>query len=82
MNSASKVVRSLFAALFLAGVAVQSVLAAPAEVDPVEPQHWQLNMTPGVTSTAANAYHAHMIMFWICVICWSTLLSAYCNEVL
>lgn len=33
-----------------------------------EPVRWQLNMTPGVTSTSANAFHAHMIMLWICVI--------------
>ncbi len=33
-----------------------------------EPVRWQLNMTPGVTSTAANAFNAHMIMLWICVI--------------
>ena len=69
MNSVSKAVRSLCTAVALAGFSVQAALAAtPAEVDPVEPQHWQLNMTPGVTSTAANAYHGHMLMFWICVV--------------
>jgi len=28
----------------------------------------QLNMTPGVTATSQNAYQAHMIMLWICVV--------------
>ena len=29
---------------------------------------WQLNMTQGVTATSQNAYDAHMIMLWICVV--------------
>jgi cytochrome c oxidase subunit 2 len=33
-----------------------------------EPVRWQLNMIPGVTATSHNAYHAHMIMLWICVV--------------
>jgi cytochrome c oxidase subunit II len=33
----------------------------------IEPQRWQLNMTPGVTETAQAAYSMHMIMLWICV---------------
>jgi cytochrome c oxidase subunit 2 len=33
-----------------------------------EPVRWQLNMIPGVTATSQNAYHAHMIMLWICVV--------------
>ena len=32
-----------------------------------EPTRWQLNMTPGVTRTAENAYDMHMLMLWICV---------------
>ena len=32
-----------------------------------EPVKWQLNMTPGVTRTAENAYDMHMLMLWICV---------------
>ncbi len=32
------------------------------------PARWQLNMTPGVTQTARNAYTAHMIVLWVCVI--------------
>lgn len=50
----------------LAGLLASGLAFAQAE--PVEPVRWQLNMTPGVTSTAANAFHAHMIMLWICVI--------------
>ena len=33
-----------------------------------EPVRWQLNMIEGVTQTSQNAYHAHMIMLWICVV--------------
>ncbi|WP_439334242.1 cytochrome c oxidase subunit II [Tahibacter harae] len=32
------------------------------------PHRWQLNMAPGVTQTARNAYHAHMIALWVCVV--------------
>lgn len=39
-----------------------------AQVEPDEPVRWQLNMTPGVTATSANAYSAHMLMLWICVV--------------
>lgn len=30
------------------------------------PEPWQLNMSPGVTQTAHNAYSAHMLALWIC----------------
>jgi cytochrome c oxidase subunit 2 len=33
-----------------------------------EPTRWQLNLHEGVTQTSANAYNAHMIMLWICVV--------------
>jgi cytochrome c oxidase subunit 2 len=33
-----------------------------------EPVRWQLNLIEGVTQTSQNAYHAHMIMLWICVV--------------
>ncbi len=33
-----------------------------------EPVRWQLNMIPGVTATSQNAYDAHMIMLWICIV--------------
>ena len=32
------------------------------------PERWQLNMTQGVTDTAAEVYRLHMITFWICVV--------------
>ncbi|TXK64864.1 cytochrome c oxidase subunit II [Alkalisalibacterium limincola] len=32
------------------------------------PERWQLNMSPGVTQTAQNAYNAHMIGLWVCVV--------------
>lgn len=50
----------------LAGLLCTSMaLAASNGTDPVR---WQLNMIPGVTSTAANAYSAHMIMLWVCIV--------------
>lgn len=56
--------RPLGLAALLAGVAVPMLAGA----DPsIEPQPWQLNMTPGVTETAQAAYSMHMIMLWICV---------------
>ena len=42
-------------------------LAAFAD-DTKEPQHWQLNMTDGVTASSQNAYDSHMMMFWVCVV--------------
>jgi cytochrome c oxidase subunit 2 len=50
----------------LAGLLCTSM--ALAESAGTEPERWQLNMTPGVTQTAANAYHAHMIMLWVCIV--------------
>ncbi|TDR41262.1 cytochrome c oxidase subunit 2 [Tahibacter aquaticus] len=32
------------------------------------PARWQLNMGRGVTESAHNAYHAHMIALWVCVV--------------
>ena len=49
-------------------VLCMSMLSAGVVFAQTEPVRWQLNMTPGVTSTSANAYHAHMIMLWVCVI--------------
>jgi cytochrome c oxidase subunit 2 len=31
------------------------------------PQPWQLNMTPGVTSISERVYGMHMLAFWVCV---------------
>ncbi|MEI2457012.1 cytochrome c oxidase subunit II [Lysobacter firmicutimachus] len=33
-----------------------------------DPKPWQLNMGQGVTAQSANAYSAHMLALWICVI--------------
>jgi cytochrome c oxidase subunit 2 len=44
------------------------VLAAMAHsLAYANPEPWQLNLSPGVTQTAENAYHAHMLVLWICV---------------
>jgi cytochrome c oxidase subunit 2 len=44
-------------------------MASPAAwANATDPVRWQLNMIPGVTQTSQNAYHAHMIMLWICVV--------------
>lgn len=32
------------------------------------PEHWQLNMTPGVTATSQDVYHLHMIILSVCVV--------------
>ncbi len=32
------------------------------------PERWQLNMTPGVTSTSQDVYHLHMLILWVCVV--------------
>ena len=32
------------------------------------PHRWQLNMGRGVTAQSANAYEAHMLALWICVV--------------
>jgi cytochrome c oxidase subunit 2 len=42
--------------------------SSAAWANATDPVRWQLNMTPGVTVTSQNAYHAHMIMLWICVV--------------
>ncbi|MDO5609845.1 MAG: cytochrome c oxidase subunit II [Pseudomonadota bacterium] len=39
-----------------------------ASAQSADPHRWQLNMGRGVTSTAENAYHAHMWGLWICVV--------------
>nr|WP_233511770.1 cytochrome c oxidase subunit II [Luteimonas weifangensis] len=42
--------------------------AATPDTEPYEPVRWQLNLTPGVTSTSQIAYDAHMFVLWICVV--------------
>ncbi|MFC0679460.1 cytochrome c oxidase subunit II [Lysobacter korlensis] len=50
-------------ALPLLAYAQEAVTAANAA-----PQRWQLNMNPGVTRISENAYEAHMLALWICVV--------------
>ena len=40
------------------------------------PQRWQLNMNQGVTALSANAYSAHMLALWICVIIGAMVFTA------
>jgi cytochrome c oxidase subunit 2 len=61
--NASRLIRYAAGLLALASSAVSA-----ATVNATDPVRWQLNLTPGVTATSQNAYHAHMIMLWICVI--------------
>ncbi len=63
MNAVMKAPRL---ARYAAGVLALASSAASANA--TDPARWQLNMIPGVTATSQNAYHAHMIMFWICVV--------------
>ena len=48
--------------------ALLGLLASTVAMASVEPTRWQLNMPEGVTQTSHNAYHAHMIMLWICIV--------------
>jgi len=45
-------------------------LAVPALAwaQSADPKPWQLNMGRGVTSTSQNAYEAHMLVLWVCVV--------------
>lgn len=52
----------------IASLGLMASSAVLAQVEPTEPVRWQLNMTPGVTSTAENAYQSHMLMLWVCII--------------
>ena len=47
---------------------VLALASSTAWANATDPARWQLNLTPGVTATSQNAYHAHMIMLWICVV--------------
>ena len=51
-------------------LAAGALLAAPALAwaQSADPQRWQLNMGRGVTATSQNAYDAHMIALWVCVV--------------
>lgn len=48
-----------------AALLLAPALAAAQAADPVR---WQLNMHPGVTSSSQNAYDAHMVVLWVCVV--------------
>ena len=43
-------------------------VAVAAEPEPYAAKPWQLNMPEGVTQTSQNAYDAHMLTLWICVV--------------
>ncbi len=47
---------------------LMALASSAASANATDPVRWQLNMIPGVTATSQNAYHAHMIMLWICVV--------------
>lgn len=40
------------------------------------PEPWQLNMTPGVSSISERIYGVHMLAFWVCVIIGIIVFSA------
>ena len=63
MNAAMKAPRL---ARYAAGL--MALASSAAWANGTEPVRWQLNMIPGVTATSQNAYQAHMIMLWICVV--------------
>ena len=63
MNAVMKAPRLVARAAGLLALASSAVSA-----NATDPVRWQLNMTPGVTATSQNAYHAHMIMLWICIV--------------
>jgi len=65
MNAVTKAPRLMRPAAALLAIAASTAAWAHQGTEPVR---WQLNMIPGVTSTSHNAYHAHMIMLWICVV--------------
>ena len=52
----------------LIALALGLVFATVATASGGQPEPWQLNMTEGVTATAARAYDMHMIILWICVV--------------
>ena len=65
MNAVTKASRLMRPAAALLAFAASTAAWAHQGTEPVR---WQLNLIPGVTATSHNAYHAHMIMLWICVV--------------
>ncbi|WP_045738622.1 cytochrome c oxidase subunit II [Xanthomonas sp. MUS 060] len=52
-----------------AGMTLAAAVAAPlAWAQAADPKPWQLNMGRGVTQSAHNAYDAHMLALWVCVV--------------
>ncbi len=53
-------------------------LSAPAVAfaQAADPKRWQLNMGRGVTPSSVNAYEAHMLALWICVVIGVVVFSA------
>ncbi|AKC86546.1 cytochrome c oxidase subunit II [Pseudoxanthomonas suwonensis] len=51
-------------------MAAGALLVAPALAwaQSADPHRWQLNMGRGVTASSQNAYEAHMIVLWVCVV--------------
>src|SRR5690606_34370649 len=51
-------------------LAAGALLVAPvlAWAQSADPHRWQLNMGRGVTASSQNAYEAHMIALWVCVV--------------
>jgi cytochrome c oxidase subunit 2 len=51
-------------------IAAGALLAAPvlAWAQSADPHRWQLNMGRGVTASSQNAYEAHMIVLWVCIV--------------
>jgi len=45
-----------------------ALASSAVSANATDPVRWQLNLIPGVTATSHNAYNAHMIMLWICVV--------------
>jgi cytochrome c oxidase subunit 2 len=65
MNAVTKAPRLMRPAAALLAFAASTAAWAHHGTEPVR---WQLNLIPGVTATSLNAYHAHMIMLWICIV--------------
>ncbi len=52
----------------LAALPLTALLPVVAMAQSDDPVRWQLNMREGVTASSQNAYDAHMLALWICVV--------------
>ncbi|MEO6519861.1 MAG: cytochrome c oxidase subunit II [Pseudoxanthomonas sp.] len=61
---------NLFKRVTRSMVAACALLFAPvlSWAQSADPKPWQLNMGKGVTASSQNAYDAHMIALWVCVV--------------